>query len=91
MIHAESQQLLVGHHLIDNQGKVRTIDPKQKMPGRITATARHLTDPANKCYYLTMENGLYEVDVNTLEVTDIIRDPINPSTRLSRQGSIYGF
>ena len=79
MIHAESQQLLIGHHLIDNQGKVRTIDPKQKMPGRITATARHLTDPANKCYYLTMENGLYEVDVNTLEVTDIIRDPINIS------------
>lgn len=77
MIHVESQQLLIGHHLIDSEGNVRTIDPKKKMPGRITATARHLTDPQNKCYYVTMENGFYEVDVNTLEVTDIIRDPLS--------------
>ena len=79
MIHVESQQLLLGHHLIDAKGNVRTIDPKETMPGRITANARHLTDPENKCYYLTMENGIYEVDVNTLEVTDIVRDPIKIS------------
>ncbi len=77
MIHVESQQLLIGHHLIDSNGNIRTIDPKRAMPGRITANARHLTDPENKCYYITMENGVYEVDINTLEVTDIVRDPIN--------------
>jgi len=79
MIHIESQQLLLGHHLIDNQGKVRTIDPRKAMPGRITANTRHLTDPKNKVYYFTMENGVYEVDVKTLEVTAIIRDPISIS------------
>ena len=89
MIHVESQQLLLGHHLIDAKGNVRTIDPKKTMPGRITANARHLTDPENKCYYLTMENGIYEVDINTLEVTDIVsrsnQDQQNPSSWLSRQ------
>lgn len=77
MIHPETQQLFIGHHVIDKNGKIRTIDPKQAMPGRITANARHLTDPTNKIYFVTMEDGLYEVDVNTLEVTPLIKDPIN--------------
>lgn len=75
MIHPESNQLFIGHHIIDSNGKVRTIDPKKTMPGRLTANARHLTDPANKIYYFTMEDGLYEVDVNTLAVKTIIADP----------------
>jgi len=79
MIHTESQQLLMGHHLIDKRGHVRTIDPKQTMPGRITANARHLIQPESKVYYLTMENGVYEVDVNTLAVRDIVRDPLSIS------------
>lgn len=77
MIHPESSQLFIGHHAIDRNGKVRSIDPKLAMPGRITANARHLFDPANKIYHVTMENGLYEVDVNTLEVRAIIKDPID--------------
>jgi hypothetical protein len=77
MIHAETSQLLMGHHLIDASGNVRTIDPKETMPGRITANARHLTNPGNKVYYLTMENGVYEVDVRTLEVTTLVADPID--------------
>ena len=79
MIHPETDQLLIGHHLIDANGNVRTIDPKHQMPGRLTANARHLTDPENKCYYFTMENGVYEVDLKTLAVKAIIRDPINIS------------
>lgn len=79
MIHPESQQLIIGHHLIDRDGKVRTIDPNKAMPGRLTANAHHLTDPENRVYYLTMENGVYEVDVNSLDVTVIVDDPINIS------------
>jgi hypothetical protein len=79
MIHRESNQLLIGHHLIDGQAKVRTIDPKKVMPGRLTANARHLEAPEDKVYYLTMENGVYEVDVRTLKVRTIIADPINIS------------
>ncbi len=73
MIHRESKQLIIGPYLIDSQRKVRVIPPKL-MPGRLTGNARHLTDPAGKVYFATMEEGLYEVDVKTLEVTGLIKD-----------------
>lgn len=73
MIHLESQQLAIGPYLIDSKAAVRVIPPRL-MPGRLTANARHLTDPANKLYYATMEEGLYEVDVHSLEVTGLIKD-----------------
>ena len=73
MIHRESGQLNIGPYLIDAKRKVRVLQPKQ-MPGRLTGTARHLTDPANKIYIATMEEGLYTVDVNTLEVEEHIKD-----------------
>ena len=44
MIHQESKQLIIGPYLIDQKGGVRTI-PFQKMPGRLTGVARHLTNP----------------------------------------------
>jgi len=72
-IHRESQQLFIGLHAIDAQGQVRTI-PYAKMYGRPTGNARHLTDPANKIYYASMEEGFYEVDVHTLAVTELFRD-----------------
>ncbi len=81
MIHRESQQLAIGPYLVDAARSVRVI-PWQKMPGRLTGNARHLSDPANKLYYATMEEGLYEVDVRTLSVTGLIRDgnKVKPGT-----------
>src|SRR5262249_44359538 len=38
---------------------------------RLTATARHLTDPAGKVYHLTMEGLLFETDVKTLATTKL--------------------
>ncbi|MDR1523854.1 MAG: hypothetical protein LBS79_01165, partial [Tannerella sp.] len=73
MIHAESNQLFIGPYAIDGQGRVRTI-LYTAMPGRHTGNARHLTDPAGKIYYATMEEGFYEVDVNTLDVKMLYRD-----------------
>ena len=73
LVHRESQQLNIGHHLIDSNGTVRTISPSV-MPGRLTGSARHLTDPTNKIYIATMEEGLYEVDVNSLAVTQLYED-----------------
>jgi hypothetical protein len=73
MIHRESQQLIIGPYLIDAKRNVRVI-PYPQMPGRHTGNARHLTDPVNKVYFATMEEGLYEVDVNTLEVVGLIQD-----------------
>jgi hypothetical protein len=73
MIHLESEQLFIGPHIISKEGQVRTI-PYRVMPGRHTGNARHLFDPAHKIYYATMEEGFYEVDVSTLEVTMLYRD-----------------
>lgn len=73
MIHDESGQLFIGPYVIDAQRGVRVIPPS-RMPGRLTGTARHLTDPEGKIYHATMEEGLYEVDVKTLEVRNLIRD-----------------
>src|SRR5690606_34912140 len=57
MIHRESGQLIIGPYLIDGGGKVRVIHPS-KMPGRLTAVARHLKDPANWVYFYDMEGAL---------------------------------
>jgi hypothetical protein len=72
-IHTESQQLFIGPYIIDAARHIRVIPP-DKMFGRLTGTARHLTDPANKVYYATMEEGFYEVDVRSLAVTELFRD-----------------
>ncbi|MEI8291420.1 MAG: hypothetical protein WCH99_18275 [Verrucomicrobiota bacterium] len=76
LIHRESQQLIIGPYLIDAQRNVRVI-PWQKMPGRLTGVTRHLTDPANKVYFATMEAGLYEVDVHSLAVIGLFKDRVN--------------
>ena len=73
MIHRESNQLFIGPYAIDAQGHVRVI-PYEQMPGRPTGNARHLTDPASKIYFATMEEGFYEVDVKTLAVRELYPD-----------------
>ncbi|MGA0133320.1 MAG: hypothetical protein ACO3ND_03065 [Opitutales bacterium] len=76
MIHKESDQLIIGPYFIGADREVRVIPPKL-MPGRLTGNARHLTDPARKVYFATMEDGLYEVDVRTLAVKGLIKEIIN--------------
>ncbi|AKP53126.1 hypothetical protein [Cyclobacterium amurskyense] len=73
MIHKESEQLFIGPYAIGKNGEVRTI-PYTDMPGRHTGNARHLTDPANKIYYASMEEGFYEVDVHDLSVKQFYED-----------------
>jgi hypothetical protein len=76
MIHKESNQLIIGPYFIGANRDVRVIPPKL-MPGRLTGNARHLTDPTNKVYFATMEDGLYEVDVRTLAVKGLIKEIMN--------------
>lgn len=73
MIHRESGQLFIGPYAIDAQRHVRAI-PYSTMFGRHTGLARSLTDPAGKILYATMEEGIYEVDVKTLAVTELWAD-----------------
>lgn len=73
MIHSESNQLFIGPYAIDADRNVRTI-PYAEAPGRYTGLAPHLTDPKSKIYVATMEEGFYEVDVNTLETRMLYED-----------------
>ena len=73
MIHKESNQLIIGPYFIDADRNVRVVK-SDVMPGRLTGNARHLTDPSGKVYFATMEEGMYEVDVNTLAVTELYQD-----------------
>ncbi|GGH80529.1 hypothetical protein JOD43_002401 [Pullulanibacillus pueri] len=67
MIHSESSQLMIGPHLINTKGNVRTIT--ELIDHRLTACMPHLTDSQNMVYVLTMEGLLFEVNVYSLKVT----------------------
>ncbi len=73
MIHDESKQLFIGPYVIGADRQVRTI-PYKTMFGRPTGNARDLEDPAGKILYATMEEGIYQVDVGTLGVTELWGD-----------------
>jgi hypothetical protein len=65
MPHWPSGQAFIGPYAIDADGNVRVIEGLKRY--RLAATCEHLSDPANKVYFLGMEGGFWEVDVHTLE------------------------
>lgn len=87
MIHRESQQLFIGPYVIGAKGDVRVI-PYDKMFGRHTGLARHLTDPAGKIVFATMEEGIYEVDVQTLAVKELWADE---QVKTGRKADLPGY
>lgn len=76
MIHKESKQLFIGPYVINEDRNVRVI-PYSEMQGRLTGNARHLFHPAEMINYGTMEEGFYEVDVHSLNVTELYKDGNN--------------
>ena len=86
MIHRESKQLIIGPYFIDAQGRVRAADV-HKLVGRLTAVARHLTDPAHKVYFYDMEGAVYEVDVHSLGGDRAVRQA---GAGLARQRGLHG-
>ncbi|MFN7140008.1 MAG: hypothetical protein ACK4UN_11805 [Limisphaerales bacterium] len=80
MIHRESNQLFIGPYVIDTNRQVLVLSPSV-MPGRHTGNARHLTQPADKIYYATMEEGFYEVDVRSLAVKELYPDAHSTTNR----------
>ena len=76
MIHRESNQLIIGPYFIDAKGKVRPADVKSRLVGRMTAVARHLTDPKNMVYFFDMEGAIYEANVHTLAVRKLFDKPV---------------
>lgn len=73
LIHRETNQLFIGPYAIDANGKVRVI-PIKDMPGRLTGMARSVTDPSRHVVIATMEQGIYDVDVNSLQVKTMFMD-----------------
>ena len=69
MAHWPSGQAFIGPYAIDADGNVRLIEGLKQV--RLAATCEHLTDPANKVYFLGMEGRFWEADVHTLEVTPL--------------------
>ncbi len=82
MIHTPSQQLFIGPYAIDAKGGVRAI-PYDRIPGRPTGNAYHLTDPENRILLATMEAGFYDIDVKTLEAKTIHKD----GNQMRKEGS----
>ena len=89
MIHRESQQLFIGPYIIGADRSVRVIS-YTNMFGRHTGLARHLTNPADKIVYATMEEGIYEVDVKTLAVTELWADEQRKSGRKADLPGYHG-
>jgi len=69
LIHWETTQAIIGPHVIDAEGTVRTIEALKGH--RLTATARHLKHPKTMVYFLTMEGLLFETDLVSLETTQV--------------------
>ena len=65
LIHRESNQCFIGQYVIDAKGNWKHIPEFDTH--RLTSTMRHLTDPANKVYYQTMEGQFFEMDVRDLK------------------------
>lgn len=67
LVHAPSEQMIIGPHVTDADNNVRTMDDLAGY--RLTAAMTHLHDPKNKIYILGMESHLFEVDLRTLKAT----------------------
>lgn len=75
LVHKESHTAFIGPYAIDLHGNFRFIEEFRNH--RLTATMRHLSDPANRVYMLTMEGLFFELDVSTLKPTllsDLTKD-----------------
>ena len=88
MIHRETEQLIIGPHVIDTAGDVRTI-PYTEMFGRPTGNARHIEHPESKIVFATMEEGIYEVDLESLAVTELWGDEANKAS--ARKADLPGY
>lgn len=69
MFHWETNQIIIGPHVIDADHNVRTVDALVDV--RCCGTATHMTEPGRLVYVLGMEGELFELDVATLQCTQV--------------------
>ena len=65
---ASRGRMFIGSAVVDAEGVVYALPVAREgeLRGRLTGTGPHLSDPG-KVYYMTMEEGLYEVDLSDLD------------------------
>ena len=84
---------IVGAAYIDAKDKVRFLPVTHPgdLRGRVTGTAAHLTNP-NKLYYMTMEEGLFEVDFSDLNnpIISVLREDGNVDSTRDIQKNLPG-
>lgn len=68
-VHYPTSQLVLGPHVITRDHKIRTVP--ELVPVRVCGTSRHLTKPDTHVYVLAMEGELFELDLVTLECTQL--------------------
>lgn len=66
MIYQESKQLFISPYGIDRNRNVQSMS-YEVIPGLPTGLARHLTQPEERIYLPSMEEGFYDIDVHTLK------------------------
>jgi len=89
-VHFPSNQLIMGPHVIDAEGKVRTTEG---LDMRIGATMTHLFDPENMVYMLGMEGEFFEMNVHTLkchQVADLVKELDLPFVHFKAGYTGYG-
>jgi len=75
LIHKESNQCFIGPYVIQANGEWAHIPALDGY--RLTSTMRHLSDPANRIYYLGMEGEFLEMDVRDRKprvVADLVKE-----------------
>ncbi len=66
MVHHETNQLVIGPHVVSATHEVRTVPELTDV--RLCGVARHLSEPARLVYLLGMEGELFELAMDTLAV-----------------------
>lgn len=89
MLHRESNQLFIGPYAISGSGSIRAM-PYSQLYGRPTGNARHLEHPKTHIYMMTMEEGLYEIDVRSLTSKELYRDEQLPGGRKANLPGYHG-
>ncbi len=89
MIHPKTGKLILGAYVIDKDGTIKAYDVK-KLEGRLTGAALSLNDPDEWVYINTMEDGFYEVNVNTMAIRRLRRDLCNDSGLHTVKEKLFG-
>ncbi len=68
-IHYPTNQLIIGPHVIDASHNIHTI--KELQPLRVCGTTKHLANPKELVYVLTMEGELFELNMKSYECKQV--------------------